>query len=335
MRDVAARAGVSAQTVSNLVNGRTHLMTAQTRERVSAAMSALGYHPNSAARGLRSARTHTLAFLVLDQDARFLADPMTDLVIAGIGDIARDRGYGVLIQAGRPDEASDALLTPLLEHRADGAFLFLSGEPALRRWYVQRVVELGARAVVFERVDEAPNITSLTAADRDGARRLTEHLVERGHRRIAFVAARVPWPMIEQRRLGYRDALAAADVEADPSLERFEGTWGTQLGPALVDQLLRLDRPPTAIMCGNDLLALGVLQELRRRKLRVPADVAVTGFNNFDFAEFVDPPLTTVRTPGYEMGRAAAQNLIDALEGNGPVESRLEFPVELMLREST
>jgi DNA-binding LacI/PurR family transcriptional regulator len=334
MRDVAAQAGVSAQTVSNLVNGRTHLMTAATRERVSSAMAALGYHPNSAARGLRSARSHTLAFLVLDQDARFLADPMTDLVIAGIGDVARDRGYGVLIQAGRPDEASDALLTPLLEHRADGAFLFLSGEPALRRWYVQRVIELGARAVVFERVGDAPNITSLTAADRDGARRLAEHLLSRGHRRIAFVAARVPWPMIEQRRLGYRDALAAAAIEVDPALERFEGTWGTQLGPALVDQLLRLEPPPTAIMCGNDLLALGVLQELRRRGLRVPADVAVTGFNNFDFAEFVDPPLTTVRTPGYEMGRAGAQNLIDGLEGSGAVERHLEFPVELMLRES-
>ncbi len=334
MRDVASRAGVSAQTVSNLVNGRTHLMTEETRERVAEAMSALGYHPNSAARGLRSARSHTLAFLVLDQDARFLADPMTDLIIAGIGDIARDRGYGVLIQAGRPDQASDALLTPLLEHRADGAFLFLSGEPALRRWYVSRVAELGARAVAFERVDDSPNITSLTAADRDGARRLTEHLLARGHRRIAFVAARVPWPMIEQRRLGYRDAITAAGVGIDPALERFEGTWGTQLGPTLVDQLLRLDDPPTAIMCGNDLLALGVLQELRRRALRVPADVAVTGFNNFDFAEFVDPPLTTVRTPGYEMGRAAAQNLIDALEGSGPVESRLEFPVELVLRDS-
>jgi len=217
MRDVASRAGVSAQTVSNLVNGRVHLMTEATRERVSEAMSALGYHPNSAARGLRSARSHTLAFLVLDQDARFLADPMTDLIIAGIGDIARDRGYGVLIQAGRPEQASDALLTPLLEHRADGAFLFLSGEPELRRWYISRVTELGARAVVFERVDDAPNITSLTAADRDGARRLTEHLLSRGHRRIAFVAARVPWPMIEQRRLGYRDALAAGSSVLTPA----------------------------------------------------------------------------------------------------------------------
>ena len=334
MRHVAARAGVSAQTVSNVVNGRVHLMTEETRERVASVMTDLGYHPNSAARGLRSARTHTLAFLVLDQDARFLADPMTDLIIAGIGDVARDRGYGVLIQAGRPDQASDALLTPLLEHRADGAFLFLSGEPAVRRWYVQRVVELGARAIVFERVDALPNITSLTAADRDGARGLAEHLLSRGHRRIAFIAARVPWPMIEERRLGYREALDAAGIVVDPELERFEGTWGTHLGPALVEQLLRLDQPPTAIMCGNDLLALGVLQELRRRKLRVPADVAVTGFNNFDFAEFVDPPLTTVRTPGYEMGRAGAQNLIDALEGVVAVERRLEFPIELVLRGS-
>ncbi len=334
MRDVAARAGVSAQTVSNLVNGRTHLMTEETRARVSSAMAQLGYHPNSAARGLRSSRSYTLAFLLLDQDARFLADPMTDLIIAGIGEIARDRGYGLLIQAGRPDSPSDTLLAPLLQHRADGAFLFLSGEPELRRWYARRIVELGAPAVVFEDVEPAPNITSLTAADRDGARRLAEHLLSKGHRRIAFVAARVPWPMIEQRRLGYRDALRAAGVDIDPELERFEGTWSTQGGPALADQLLSLDRPPTAIMCGNDLLALGVLQELRRRGLRVPDDVAVTGFNNFDFAEFVDPPLTTVSTPGYEMGRAGAQNLIDALEGTGTVEARLEFPVELVLRDS-
>src|SRR4029077_12947116 len=198
-------------------------------ERVAEAMRALGYHPNSAARGLRSARSHTLAFLVLDQDARFLADPMTDLIIAGIGDIARDRGYAVLIRAGRPDTASDALRTPLLEHRADGAFLFLSGEPELRRWYAERIVELGARAVVFEQVDAAPNITSLTAADRDGARRLAEHLLSKGHRRIAFVAARVPWPMIEQRRLGYRDALTAAGVGLDPPPRRFWGTSGARV----------------------------------------------------------------------------------------------------------
>ena len=98
--------------------------------------------------------------------------------------------------------------------------------------------------------------------------------------------------------------------------------------------MLALAEPPTAIMCGNDLLALGVLQELRRRGLQVPGDVAVTGFNDFDFAGFVDPPLTTVRTPGYEMGREAAERLIEAIEGREPDEHRLVLPVELVRRES-
>src|SRR3954451_2941645 len=99
MRDVAEQAGVSVQTVSNLVNGRLDLMTGETRTRVQEAMADLGYHRNVAARSLRSDRTDTLGFLLLDEGSRFLADPMTDLVIAGIGDVARDRGYGLLIQA--------------------------------------------------------------------------------------------------------------------------------------------------------------------------------------------------------------------------------------------
>jgi DNA-binding LacI/PurR family transcriptional regulator len=334
MRDVAALAGVSTQTVSNLVNSRPHLMTPETGERVAAAMQQLGYHRNSAARGLRSARTRTLAFLMLDQDARFLADPMTDLILAGIGDVVRDRGYALLIQAGRPDAPSDALLQPLLEHRADGAFLFLSGAPELRRWYLKRATEIGIRAVVFEEVFDAPSVLSVTAANRDGARRLAEHLLGRGHRRIAFVAAEVPWPMVEQRRLGYHDALSAAGISIDPQLERFAGTWGTAGGAELVDLLLGTPEPPTAIMCCNDLLALGVLAHLRQRRLRVPRDIAVTGFNDFEFAPYVDPPLTTVRTPGYEMGREAARNLIDSLDGTGPVASHVEFPVELVLRKT-
>ncbi|HSO01757.1 MAG TPA: LacI family DNA-binding transcriptional regulator, partial [Gaiellaceae bacterium] len=103
MRDVAGQAGVSLQTVSNYVNGRFNLMSAETRERVGRELDRLGYWPNAAARSLRAKRTMTLGFLVLDEGARFLADPMTDLIIAGIGDVARDNGYALLIQAARPD----------------------------------------------------------------------------------------------------------------------------------------------------------------------------------------------------------------------------------------
>lgn len=330
MRDVAARAEVSVQTVSNIVNERYHLMGDTTRARVERAMSDLGYHPNVAARTLRSARTETLCFLLLDEGNRFLADPMTDLVIAGIGDVARERGYGLLIRAALPNEPDPSLLKPLLENRADGAFLFLSGEPELRRWYVGKLTELAFPFILLE-TSKQPQLRSVTAADRDGARQLTEHLIAAGHERIAFLTTAVPWPMLEQRLLGYRDALDAARLHP---LVFTGGAWTPASGAVQASQILDGRRAPTAMMCGNDLLALGAIQAVRERGLSVPDDIAVTGFDDFDFAEFTDPALTTVRIPGYDIGRTACEALVDVLEGKPRRRRHLVLPVELKLRAS-
>lgn len=336
MRDVAGRAGVSLQTVSNYVNGRFDMMSGETRDRVGRELEELGYWPNAAARSLRAKRTMTLGFLVLDEGARFLADPMTDLIIAGIGDVARDHGYSLLIQAARPDpDDADRLFSPLLEERVDGAFLFLSGAPSVRRKTIRRVHEHGFQFVVFEQAPAGLPVVSVTAENRVGARRLAEHLLERGHRRIGFVSTRTPWPMVEERLRGYREALAAAGVEAS-ELAVTEGVWDPADGARMAERLLELPDPPTAIMCGNDLLALGAMQAIRRRGLRIPADVAVTGFNDFEFARFVEPPLTTARVPGYELGRIGAENLIGRLgDHEAPVSGvRVTLPVELKLRGS-
>ncbi|HWD75306.1 MAG TPA: LacI family DNA-binding transcriptional regulator [Solirubrobacteraceae bacterium] len=330
MRDVAARAEVSVQTVSNLINQRFHLMGEETRVRVEQAMSDLGYHPNLAARTLRSARTETLCFLLLDEGNRFLADPMTDLIIAGIGDVARDRGYGLLIRAARPHEPDPALIRPLLENRADGAFLFMSGAPDLRKWYVGRLSDLGFPFILLEPSDD-PQMLTVTADDREGARRLTAHLVAQGHKRIVFLTTKVPWPMLEQRMLGYRDALRDAGLKP---IVRTGGTWTPTSGAEQADRLLSGKAAPTAIMCGNDLLALGAIRAVRDRGLSVPDDIAVTGFDDFDFAQFADPALTTVRIPGYDIGRTAGQALIGVLEGEPPAERQVVLPVALELRES-
>ena len=250
MRDVADGAGVSLQTVSNYVNGRLNLMSEGTRERVGRELDRLGYRPNAAARSLRERRTRTLGFLVLDEAARFLADPMTDLILAGIGDVARDNGYSLLIQAARPEpDDVDRLFSPLLEERVDGAFLFLSGSPAVRRRTIRRVDELGSNFVVFEQAPPRVRVVSVTAENRAGARRLAEHLLERGHSRIAFVATRTPWPMVEERLRGYRDALAASG-HAAPELVATEGVWNPADGARMAERELvvaahdRGRRPP-------------------------------------------------------------------------------------------
>jgi DNA-binding LacI/PurR family transcriptional regulator len=335
MRDVAEHAGVSAQTVSNLVNNRLRQMSDETRVRIEGAMQQLGYHPNLTARSLRSARTTTIGFLLLDEGARYLADPMTDQVIAGVGDIARDRGYSVLIHAGRPGPPDSGLLKPVLESRVDGVLLFLSGPPDQRAWYPARAAELNVPTVVLEEAREGDDLQmSVTADNRTGARLLADHLIRTGHTRIAFIAARQPWPMVEQRHLGYCEALAAAGLERDRAVELFEGIWDAADAGVMVDRLLALPDPPTAVMGGNDLLAIGVMRQARARGLRVPDDLAVTGFNDFAFAEFVEPPLTTVHVPGYEMGCSAAQLLIEHLDGQEIAEPHIMLPVELRLRGS-
>ncbi len=322
------------QTVSNVSRGQYELMTSATRERVEAAMLEVGYHPNLTARGLRRSRTQTLGFLVLDQSPSFLADPLTALLVAGVGDVARDADYGVLIQAERPLDENRALLRPLLEGRVDAAAVLMSGDPALRARYVQELRKIGAIFTIFDEVIEDPLVCGVRSTERDAARALTELLLERGHEHIAFVAARLPWPVVEQRHLGYRDALAAAGRKPHPDHELFEATWQAEGGRLMAAKLLRLVERPTAIMCGSDVLAVGAISAAREAGLRVPDDVAITGFDDFEFSEHVDPPLTTVRVPAYEMGRVAAQMLIGALDGK-PLESpHAVLESELVVRAS-
>jgi DNA-binding LacI/PurR family transcriptional regulator len=335
MRQVAELAGVSVQTVSNHLNGRYQYMAEDTRRRVAAAMRELGYHPNLTARGLRSAETRTLGFLILDQHAQFLADPLTDLVIAGVGDVAREQDYGILIQAARPAEEPEGLLAPLLQSRVDGAFLLLSGEPDVREGIIGRVGEMTREFVVFDEPITDETVMSVRAADRDGARELTEHLLERGHERIGFMGAAVPWAVVEQRVLGFGDALRSHGIEPEPDLIKLEAGWEPASAVPIAERLLEMTPRPTAILCATDLLAIATMDTARRLGLEVPVDLAVSGFDDFPFSQFTNPALTTVRIPAYEMGTHAARMLIGHLRGEQEQVEQVELSVELMVRAST
>jgi DNA-binding LacI/PurR family transcriptional regulator len=335
LRDVAALAGVSVQTASNVARRRYGSMQPSTRARVEGAMRTVGYHPNVAARGLRQARARALGFLVVDESPSFLASRLTALLTAGIADVARESDYGVLVHSADTTAAAGTLARPLLEQRVDAAAVLVSGAPAQRRRQIERLAATGAPIVVFDEplgpADGA--LLGVRSDERAAARALTEHLLAAGHERIAFVAPEQPWAVLEQRRGGYRDALAAAGREpltAEPADRR----WRAEYGEHAAQLLLAGPRPPTAILCGNDLLALGAIRGARRLGLSVPRDVAVAGFDDFDFAALVDPPLTTVRLSPYELGHAAASMLIDVLEGRPVAQRHVTVANELVLRAS-
>lgn len=333
LRDVAALAGVSVQTVSNVVNRRVKEMSPETRQRVEEAMQKLHYYPNSQARGLRHNKTNTLAFLLLDPDPKYLADPMTDLLISGVGAVARERGYMLLVHASHPDQLDHGLFMPIHQNRADGALLLLSGNLSMRIRYIEEMKKLSSDFIVFENVEDS-SVATVVADNRRGAYELTRRFIDAGHRRIAFIASENTWPMIEQRFVGYKEALQDSRLAFDPALTRFEGDWDASTGGRLMEQLCSEPDPPTALLAGNDLFAVGAIKALKDRGMHVPGQMAVAGFDDFAFAEHTDPSLTTVRIPGFEMGHYAATKLIDRLEGKDESPNSVTFPVDVKIRRS-
>jgi DNA-binding LacI/PurR family transcriptional regulator len=331
LKDVAARAGVSVKTVSNVVNGYEHV-TAETRSRVEAALADLGYVPNLAARGLRNGRSGVIALALPELHAPYFAEIAHHVVRA-----AADRGWTVLVDEteGRLDRERQVaagirahlidglILSPLaltaadLDGRADGVPLVLLGE-RVRHDVADRVAVDNVRA----------------------ARDATAHLLERGRRRIAAVGVQRSASGVSARlRLqGYRRALRQAGLEADPALAVPAAAWHRADGAAAVRALLAAADPPDALFCFNDLLALGALRALHEAGLRVPEDVAVVGFDDIEEARYSTPALTTVSPAKDRIAGTAVELLVARLAapvGAPPPPRRVVAPHVLTIRESS
>ena len=298
-------------------------------------MKELNYYPDTSARALRSHQIGTFAFLLLDEAAKYLADPLTNLIMAGIGDVLRERGLSLLIHTVRPGKAKKNLFEPLLRRSVDGALVLISGEPANRRWYLDQLAQMEQPVVVFDEVLNDTALLSVRAADRDAGRMVTEHLISKGHRRIAFIATRVPTAIIEQRYLGYADALRSAGIDPDAELTVSDADWQPAGGAAMAKQLMGRPEPPTAIICAHDVLAIGALHAVQALDIAVPDQVAIAGFDDYAISAWLRPTLTSVQLPAYEMGRIGATMLLEARNGIKPNAGQIVLPVKLISRGST
>lgn len=330
IRDVAARAGVSVGTVSNVLN-RPDVVSPATRERVQAAISALGFVRNESARQLRAGRSRTIGLVVLD-----IANPFFTDVARGVEDVANEQGLAVILcnSDDRPDKEA-AYLEVLAEQRVQGVLITPTAQLSP---HLDSLRRRGVPVVLVDRQAPMTDQCSVAVDDVVGGHLAAEHLLERGHRRIAFVGGHSALPQVHERQQGVeaavREALGSTETLTVLAPEELTVAGGREAGTRIVGMPASVR--PTAAVCANDLIALGLLQEMVRHGVRVPDEFAIVGYDDIDYAGAAAVPLTSVRKPRQELGAAAAQLLLDeATAGATHVHQQRLFQPELVVRESS
>ena len=326
LKDVADRAAVSPQTVSNYLSGR-HVTRSGPRERIELAIRELDYRPNAAARALRSRKSDTVALVLEDPNALGLHEYFHMEFLNGATAAAHDAGRNLMVILTRPDETLARALRIAREGRADGLALSL-GDASTVADEMRELAALGVPVVLLQQHAPVAGISAITAQDEVGAAAAVAHLVAHGHRRIAWLCGRELWPGPERRFTGVRDAASAAGVElVEWSCEDYTVRSARDAVAAEYEAAI------TAVIAANDMIALGVVQQLQEQGVAVPEAVSVVGFNDFDFSSWVRPSLSTVRIPAAAMGHRAVEVLL-AADGSVPPGASV-FPAELVVRESS
>jgi LacI family transcriptional regulator len=321
---IAAEAGVSLPTVSKVLNGRPDVAPA-TRARVERLLDKHQY-ARSTPRKRRRSGLIDLVFNGLDS-------PWAVEILRGVEDWGATHETGVAVSSVRHGNARPASWTSALaSHDTDGVILVTS---ALTGAQLRQLRSAEIPLVVVDPVNPPPaDLPSVGATNWAGGLVATEHLLGLGHRRIGAIAGPGDYLCSRARIDGYRSALEQAGLRFDPALIR-NGDFQHEGGFVRGGELLALPSPPTAIFAGSDQQAFGLYEAARQRGLRVPQDLSVVGFDDLPVARWVSPPLTTVRQPLAEMGRAAAQMLGSLIEGTPLRSGRVELSTELIVREST
>ncbi|MDP2007759.1 MAG: LacI family DNA-binding transcriptional regulator [Rubrivivax sp.] len=319
---VAAAAGVSPSTVSRILNG-TAVVSDDKRAAVDEAVARLGFVPNPMARGLAGGRTLSIGVVTQAIDSPFYGG-----ALRGVEEELSRAGYSPLFVSGHWNAAQEARCIETLRSRRVDGIIVLTGrlsDAALTACAQQLPVVVTGRRL------QAPGLYSLHFDNFEGGRLATHHLLSLGHRRIAFITGEPRHPDAKERQRGYLAALAAAGLPFDPALV-VPGHYTEDSGRMAVERLLDGRVPFTAIFAANDQMAFGAGLALHRRRLHVPDDVSLVGFDDLQTALFSIPPLSTVHHPVYELGQLAASAMLELLAGQTPT-AQLPAP-RFIVRES-
>ena len=330
IKDIAKAAGVSHTTVSRALHDHPAI-SANTVERIKQLAEELGYVPSAAARGLKTNRSHVVGVIV-----RRIDDPFFAEVLHGIEDVLHQAEYSLFLTASyREPERERQIMQAMGERRVDGALIvstLISPE---------RLNQLDRFRVPFVLINnqsmDEPDTHSVYHDDAFGGQEIVQHLFDLGHRRIAYLRNERGGRPDTRRQQGYENKLEALglSVRSDYICSGSNGT--PEGGEQGMQRLLALTEPPTAVICFNDMMAVGAIRATQQAGLRVPEDVSITGFDNVELAAYITPPLTTFHQPKYELGREAAKMMLNALtqDVESDVPQALVLRGELIVRAST
>jgi LacI family transcriptional regulator len=326
--DIAEKAGVSAMTVSRVINNNGRISEA-TRKRVRKVMEELHYIPNSMARSLVLQKTKILSLLITD-----ITNPFYTTIARGAEDAAKKSGFRLLFGNSDEDYIKEKdYVDMILSTRVDGVLFAPTGDHSLEN--LQKLQKHNIPFVLLDRDIPGIDADIVLGDSKEGARKLVEHLIELGHRRIVLINGSPDVSTARLRQMGYRESHTLRGLEVDESLI-IHANFRDFHDESALSALLQMDEPPTAIFAANNLLAVGVIQALRQQGLRVPQDISVVCFDDFGHADAINPFLTLASQPAYQFGSLGMQLLIERIESKSVRETRkLILPSDLLIRSST
>jgi LacI family transcriptional regulator len=329
LRDVAQRAGVHPATASRALNPRTRsLVNEETANRVVRIAESMGYRPNPIARSLKTARSGTVGLVIPD-----LTNPLFPPIVRGIEDVLGPAGYNAWVVNTDNDPAREQSQIDTLRSRHVEGLIVATARlqhPLLEQLHADNV-----RMVLINRRLASGDIPSVTPDDSGGIARAVEHLYSLGHRRIAHLAGPQNTSTGQSRQRAFLQALRDHGLDDDPALVAQCQSWTEDEGARGLRHLLDTGQDFSAVIAGNDLLALGCYDVFDERGLSCPRDISVVGFNDMPFIDKLRPPLTSVRVPHYQVGAEAARMLLEELEDPSRHPRSVLLPLSIVVRQST
>lgn len=330
IKDIAKKAGVSPSTVSRALNDDPRI-SEETKKKVKEIARRLKYKPNQAARTLITRETKTVGFLILRKEKPLVADPFYSVILYSAQNELHEMGYHLLygiIPQGKLNPKKPPRM--LQEERIDG--LILAG-PDMPKEFIETIRKTGIPLILVDNYSE--DVDSVLADNIRGAYIATKYLIDLGHKNIAFASGPLDHISVYERWEGYKKALAEANLEYNPNYMVEEKELTMKTGKHAFQILWKNDPKPTAIICANDPMALGVIQCAKDIGIKIPEELSVIGIDDIELSSQFDPPLTTVRIFKEEMGSITAKRLIDRIKNPNQPPVKIIVSTELIVRSST